>query len=196
MQGPSGSPLSGCTEMQLELARVEPARMMQNWSLTVTFMPLRCRRATSRAGSWTRNRTRLSSGLRTVTSSPSTETTFPGQVFVVRSGGPGFVPFLFPRRRSPPTRGRWLTGALRNCEWQPSWAGLARHFLWVIGSGRWAVDKTRPEMPRCAPCCQPQHASRSSPDAEVQSAGFRRSPTQCVPGHGKVPGQRRGPQPG
>ena len=34
----------------------------------------------------------------------------------VRSGGPGFVPLLFPRRRSPPSPRRWLTRATRNGE--------------------------------------------------------------------------------
>jgi len=44
-------------------------------------------------------------------------------VRLVRSGGAGFVPFLFPRRRSPPSPGRWLTRATRNCEQHPH--GLA-----------------------------------------------------------------------
>jgi hypothetical protein len=49
-------------------------------------------------------------------------------VRLVRSGGPGFVPFLFPRRRFPPSPGRWLTKATRNGE-QYRWVGLARLFL-------------------------------------------------------------------
>ena len=42
-------------------------------------------------------------------------------VRLVPSGGPGFVPFLFPRRRSPPSSGRWLTSAQRTASAPMGW---------------------------------------------------------------------------
>ena len=92
----------------------------------------------------------------------------------VRSSGPGFVPFLFPRRRSPPSPGRWLTRAARNCGRHHH--ALARHASSCGLSGRWTVDKIRPDMTDDDSALRECHESPWHP---VQRASFRPTMTRC-----------------
>ena len=80
----------------------------------------------------------------------------------VRLGGPGFVPFLFSRRPSPPSPGRWLTRATWPAA--PSWTNLARLFSRL--SGRWRstkYDRTRTDQRM-----RPTAACRTSRDGSLR----------------------------